>query len=350
MTESDLATMLDFVEHMSDNLAAGSDLEGLDAITSTASPAGGVLVCGMGGSAIAGDLLSSVAANQGLRMAVWRDYGLPGWVRDDTLVILSSYSGNTEETLSAGREAAARGCTLLAITSGGTLSRYATEGIAGGAPFPWIRLPGTMPPRAALGYGLGAQANLLSRLGLLKGVEAEIKAAVATLRDGVSRLGPAAADDSPAKVAARRILGRMLVVYTTSEESHATGLRLKAQVNENGKSPAMVVAFPELDHNEIVGWEVLRPRRDDFILLILRSSDETPRITRRVDVTRELLADEFHDILEFRATGDSALARILSLVQFGDYLSCYLAEAAGVNPMPVSRIDVLKQRLQETDD
>ena len=124
-------------------------------------------------------------------------------------------------------------------------------------------------------------------------------------------------------------------------------MRLKAQVNENGKSPALVVPFPELDHNDIVGWEVLRPRRDDFLLLILRSSDETPQTTRRVEVTRELLNEEFHAILEFNATGHSALARILSLVQFGDYLSCYLAEAAGVDPVPVSRIDVLKQRLQD---
>ena len=221
MTETGFTTMLDLIELMSANLEAGAGLEGLGAVSPVTSPAGGVLICGMGGSAIAGDLLAPVAASQGLRIAVWRDYGLPGWVRDDTLVILSSYSGNTEETLSAAREAAARGCPLYAITSGGELARYAADGIAGGAPFNRITLPGTLPPRAALGYGLGAQANLLSRLGLLAGIDAEIESAVATLRDGVKRLGPASADDSPAKAAARLILGRMLVVYTTSEESHA---------------------------------------------------------------------------------------------------------------------------------
>lgn len=347
MSESGLSRMLTLVEQMADNLAASPDLEGLDAIKPIAAPSGGVLVCGMGGSAIAGDLLAAVAATQGLRLSVWRDYSLPGWVREDTLVILSSYSGNTEETLSAAREAASRGCTLLAITSGGKLSEYAADGIDGGAPFSRIVLPGELPPRAALGYGLGAQANLLSRLGLLTGIQAEIDAAVATLREGVILMGPTSPDDSPAKSAARQVLGRMLVVYTTSDESHAAGMRLKAQVNENGKSPALVVPFPELDHNDIVGWEVLRPRRDDFLLLILRSSDETPQTTRRVEVTRELLNEEFHAILEFNATGHSALARILSLVQYGDYLSCYLAEAAGVDPVPVSRIDVLKQRLQD---
>ncbi|MBU1071889.1 hypothetical protein KKG45_01445, partial [bacterium] len=203
-----------------------------------------------------------------------------------------------------------------------------------------------LPPRAALGFGLGALAHVLSRLGLLPGVDEEIAAAVSTLREGVERLGPASGPDSPAKSAARTTLGRMLVVYTTSPAAHAAGMRLKAQVNENGKSPALVVPFPELDHNDIVGWEVLRPRRDDFVLLLLRSADENTRTSLRVDVTRELLAEEFHTILEFRAAGETMLARTLSLVQYGDYLSCYLAEAAGVDPVPVARIEILKQRLQ----
>jgi glucose/mannose-6-phosphate isomerase len=303
----------------------------------------------MGGSAIAGDLLAAWAAAGGLRLAVWRDYDLPGWVDARTPVILSSYSGYTEETLSAARAAAARGCPLYAITSGGELGDYARAGIDDGPPFPRVALPGGLPPRAALGHGLGALARLLGRLDLLAGVDAELAAAAAALRDGVARLGPASGPDSPAKAAARTALGRMLVVYTTSPESHAAGQRLKAQVNENGKSPALVVPFPELDHNDIVGWEVLRPRRDDFVLLLLRSTDETARAALRTDVTCELLAGEFHTILEFRAVGETTLARTLSLVQYGDYLSCYLAEAAGVDPVPVSRIDVLKQRLQAQD-
>ncbi len=348
MNDDGLARMLSLVAGLGDDLAASPDLKGLDALSPSATPPAGVVVAGMGGSAIAGDLLAPLAARQGLRVTVVRDYALPGWVRDDSLVILSSYSGNTEETLSAARDARKRGCPLVAITSGGELGRMAA-GDDDHPPFPCVELEGGLPPRAALGHGLGAQLNVLSRLGLLDGVDAEIAAAAAALRAGVDRLGPAAPVDSPAKTAARRTLGRMLVVYTTSDESHAAGWRLKAQVNENGKSPALVVPFPELDHNDIVGWEVLRPRRDDFLLLILRSADEHPRTAARVEITRELLAGEFHDVLEFRAEGDSALARILSLVQYGDYLSCFLAAAAGVDPVPVTRIESLKQRLQEYD-
>lgn len=348
MTDSGLHRMLDLVAGMGDDLSASPDLPGLDDLVPPAVQPAGVMVAGMGGSAIAGDLLAPLAARQGLRVSVARDYVLPGWVREDTLVLLSSYSGNTEETLSAARDAAARGCPRIAITGGGELAQLAAGG-DGDAPFPCVTLPGGLPPRAALGHGLGAQLNVLARLGLMTGVEAEIDAAVAVLRGGVARLGPLSGEDSPAKAAARRALGRMLVVYTTSDESHAAGWRLKAQVNENGKSPALVVPFPELDHNDIVGWEVLRPRRGDFLLLILRSADEHPRTADRVEITRELLAGEFHDVLEFRAEGGSALARILSLVQYGDYLSCFLAAAAGVDPVPVTRIESLKTRLQNLD-
>ena len=342
-----LAHMLDLLSGMGENLEASARLEGLDKLTPLRTRPTGVVVAGMGGSAIAADLIAPLAARQGLRVEVSRDYALPGWVRDDTLVLLSSYSGNTEETLSAARDAVERGCPCVALTSGGTLAELASGSEV--PHFPCVTLPGGLPPRAALGHGLGAQLNALSRLGLLDGIEAEIAAAAAGLRDGVTRLGPATGEESPAKAAARRVLGRMLVVYTTSEESHAAGWRLKAQINENGKSPAMVVPFPELDHNDIVGWEVLRPRRRDFLLLILRSADEHPRTTSRVEITRDLLRDEFHDVLEFRAEGESILARILSLVQYGDYLSCYLAAAAGVDPMPVTRIDELKTRLRELD-
>jgi len=346
--------MLFLVDGLVDDLEASRGLAGLEQLAPMPLPAGGLLVCGMGGSAIAGDLLTACAAARGLRLAVWRDYDLPGWVPGwvdaGMPVIISSYSGDTEETLSAARAAAARGCSLHAITSGGTLASYARNGIDGGAPFPAVKLPGGLPPRAALGHGLGALARVLGGLGLLPGIEGELAAAVTTLREGVARLGPASDADSPARAAARTALGRMLVIYTASPEAHAAGLRLKGQVNENGKAPALVVPFPELDHNDIVGWEVLRPRRDDFVLLVLRSADEHPRTAQRVDVTCELLADEFHTILEFHASGESSLARTLSLVQYGDYLSCYLAEAAGVDPLPVTRIDALKRRLQAEDD
>ena len=119
-------------------------------------------------------------------------------------------------------------------------------------------------------------------------------------------------------------------------------MRLKAQINENSKMPALVVPFPELDHNDLVGWCLNPEQREKFVLIILRGKDDNERIAKRVDVTRELLWNEFADIHEVRSAGESPLARVLSLVQYGDYLSCHLARLSGVDPVPVDRITKLK--------
>lgn len=341
-----LDRMLELVGEMPGHLEASGGLPGLEGVAA-AGESGEVLFCGLGGSAIAADLAAPLAARSGLRLDVWRDYGLPAWAGAGRTVIASSYSGQTEETLSAVREAARRGCRLIAVTSGGALAEWAGAGVEGSGPFPLVRLPEGLPPRAALGHGLGALLAILGRIGAIPDPAAEIEAAVAELRAGSDELGPRApAEGNPALELARSLLGRMVVIHTTSVESHAAGRRLKAQINENSKTPACVAEYPELDHNEIVGWQVLRPRRDDFALLVLRSGDESDRIRLRVAATNELIADHFALVREIRARGDGPLARVLSLVQFGDYLSCYLAGAAGVDPVPVDRIAALKSRLK----
>jgi len=342
--EAGLAAMLGHVRALPDQLELADRLPGLAALRPPARPVRDVLVCGMGGSAIAGDLLAPVAERAGVRLAVRREADLPGWLDAGTLLVFSSYSGRTGETLGAARAAAGLPNLRVAITTGGPLGELA-DGAA--APFPRVTLPSGLPPRAALGHGLGALACVLDRLGAVPGLAAELPAVAATLRRGEQRLGPAAGPDNPALLAARAALGRLLVVYTCSPEAHAAGLRLKAQVNENAKSPALVVPLPEAAHNDIVGWEVLQRRRRDFLLLLLHSGDETPDARRRARAAGDLLQAEFQARLEHEADGDFPLARILSLVQFGDYLSCYLADAAGVDPVPVARIDALKDRMRK---
>ena len=341
MSTDGYRTMLDHVRALPRQLEAAPRLPGLDDVRPLAVRPAEVLVCGMGGSAIAADLLAPLAEAAGLRLAVRRDYGLPGWLRDGTPVVLSSYSGNTEETLAAAAAARGRDLPLYALTTGGELAALCARP---GGPTLAARLPGGLPPRAALGHGLGALATLLDRLGAVPGLADGIPAAVAALDAGIARLDEAAGEDAPA---AARLLGRTAVVYTGSAEAHAAGRRLKAQVNENAKAPVRLAELPEADHNDIVGWEALHARRDDFVLLLLRSRDESARATQRLELTRELLRGEFHAVDEFAATADSPLARILEMVQFGDYLSCYLASAAGIDPMPVARIDALKRGLAE---
>lgn len=339
------AAMIALVRDLPRQLEAASALPGLDAVRPLPQRPDEVLVVGMGGSAIAADLLAPVAEAAGLRLTVRRDYGLPGWLRAGTAVVFSSYSGHTEETLSAVREARGRGLPLYAITSGGELAEHCAT-VDG--PTLAARLPGGLPPRAALGYGLGALATLLDRLGAVPGLTTGLPAAVAALDAGNGREGESAGEDAPTKVLARAALGRHIVAYTGSGEAHAAGRRLKAQVNENAKAPLLTVELPEADHNDIVGWEALRRRRDGYVLLLLRSADESPRAAKRLEITRELLREEFHSVHEFRAVAETPLARILELVQFGDYLSCYLALAAGIDPMPVARIDALKRGLAES--
>ncbi len=347
--EGGAGAMLKLVASLPEQLRGSARLEGLAGVSPVAGLRRAVL-CGMGGSAIAGDLVQPLLDSGTTSLEVWRDYGLPHWAGAADLVIAASYSGHTEETLAGYAAAAARGCPRLAITSGGELlARARADGV------PAIVLPGGLPPRASLGWGLGALARALGRLGLAANAPYAVETAAATLaRADAARRHPwgeasAPAPDPdgnpPAAELAAKLAGRVPVIYTCGGESHAAGLRLKAQLNENSKVPALLAAFPELDHNDLVGWCLDPGERQRFVLLVLRAGDEHPRTSLRVGLTLELLADQFAGVFELRGGGGDALARVMSLVQYGDYLSCHLAGLRGVDPVPVDRIVRLKDAL-----
>ncbi len=348
--EAGLGQMYRLIDSLPTQLVESADLAGLAEVQPLADGTGRLVLCGMGGSAIAGDLVQPLLKSGRISLTVWRDYGLPHWVAADDLVLCCSYSGHTEETLSAVAEAGRRGCQRVAITSGGEVAAIAARDH-----FPVVTLPGGLPPRASLGYGLGALTRVLDRLGVIDGSGGRIHAAVETLRAAnESRREPMAGDQAPAEdtegnispgALAEVLAGSTAVIYTAGSEAHGVGIRLKAQLNENSKVPALVAAFPELDHNDLVGWCLSPEMRDKFVLLILRGDDDNERIASRVEITRDLLWDEFADIHEIRSTADSPLGRVLSLVQYGDYLSCHLARLGGVDPIPVTRITKLKNAL-----
>jgi glucose/mannose-6-phosphate isomerase len=351
--EAGAGRMFHLIDRLPDQLRESAGLPGLDAVVRPAQSWRRIVLCGMGGSAIAGDLLAPLLP--ACQLVVHRDYGLPAWTDGHDLVIASSYSGGTEETLDAWDEAGRRGCARLAVTSGGVLADR-----AGAAGAPAVALPGGLPPRAALGYGLGALARVLGRLGVMPDAEAELDAAIAVLREAApGRLAPyarageaalAASGEVPARRAAEALAGRFAVLYTAGCEAHAVGQRLKAQLNENAKVPALAVAFPELDHNDLVGWTGDEEARRGLVLVILRTDAHNGRLDRRVAVTRDLLAGQFAEILEIRARGDRPLARVMSLVQYGDFVSCHLADLRGVDPIPVDRITRLKEALADGPD
>jgi glucose/mannose-6-phosphate isomerase len=341
-----LTRMLGLVADLPAQLLGSAAMPGRDEVSGRSLPGRDVLLCGMGGSAVAGDLVQPLCTAAGVRLRVHRDYGLPGDLVPGTLVVLSSYSGDTEETLAALAEARERRLPLLGLTSGGALLA-AARGTEGGPRFPVLVLPPGLPPRAALGHSLGALLWGLHEYDLLPSPAPELQEAAAVLKQRNAVLGPAAGPAGPAANLARTCRDRFVVVYTTSAESHGAGLRWKAQLNENAKSPAYAAPFPELNHNDIVGWELPAALRRAFVLVLLRSADEHPRVTARVAITRELLSGQFAAVQEVQARGSTPLARTLSLVQYGDYLSCYLAELRGLDPLPVTRIDVLKEHLQK---
>jgi glucose/mannose-6-phosphate isomerase len=301
-----------------------------------------VLVCGMGGSAIGGEFAAAWAATHGVRVAVHRGYGLPAWVDAGTLLVFSSYSGNTEETLSAFAAAGSVGAPRLAIATGGALAERARA-----AGVPVYALPGGLQPRAALGHSLSALLVLLHESGAVAAdPQPELEAAARTLRAQAARWAPESPEaDNPAKRLARILYGHLPCIYTGPGATAPVGVRWKGQLNENAKSLALAAVFPELDHNEIMGWHALPDVRRAARLLIVRDRDDGAPVHRRMQVTAEILAPRVAGIEWIDTEGETLLERILGAAYLGDHASVYLAFLNDVDPTPVAEIDVLKRRL-----
>ena len=301
----------------------------------------GVVLVGMGGSAIGGDLVRTLARDEApVPFEVVRGYTLPAWVGERTLVIASSYSGGTEETLSAYAEAVERGAHVVVITSGGEIARMAEA-----AGFPTITIPGGLQPRAALGYSLGAGLRLARALGLITLPDADWHEALEDAR-GRAALHDLDDETNPARALSEAYVGRLPVVYTAAGLMEAVALRWRTQIHENAKHPAVGNVFPELDHNEIMGYE---SGPEDLLkrmhVEVLRDRDDHPQVQKRYAATRALVQDDVHGWTEVESEGESRLARMLSLVQLGDAASFWLAMRKGVDPTPVETIQALKRTL-----
>lgn len=298
-----------------------------------------ITVAGMGGSAIGGDLAAALLADElKVPMSVHRDYGLPAYVGRDSLVIVSSYSGNTEETLSSFAEAQKRGARVIALTTGGKIAELATA-----ARYPVVTFSYAAQPRAALGYSLGLVLGTLARLGFVRDLSADIDAALADLAKLEERVHEGARTNDAKKLAIE-LFGRMIFAYGGGVLG-VMARRVKGQWNENAKNWAAFDVLPELNHNGVVGFPHPDIARDALTVLFLRSDRDNPRHKLRFDVTRELLdrATIPHRTLQF--AGASLLSEVLQLVLFTDYVSFYVALLNGADPSPVKSIDYLKDRL-----
>jgi len=293
-----------------------------------------VTVVGMGGSAIAGEVLASwLAAERGLSLAVTKDSALPPWLDEADLVVAVSYSGNTIETLAATRQAVVRGCDLVGLSSGGAL-----RDLCRGRGYPLAALPAGLMPRAAFGYMFGALAGLYDA-----NVQGEVRQAAEIVRGLGKPLAPTvAAAKNPAKKLAQRLKGRTPILYATPTYA-PVARRWQTELNEMAKVLAWASVLPEADHNELVGWDGDSAAKR-FAPVLLRDPAETEDHARMMDVTRDLIKKRTK-VEEVVAKGPSLLSRMLSTLQLGDFTSVYLAVLRGIDPTPVAVIGKLKERL-----
>ncbi|MDD5383060.1 MAG: bifunctional phosphoglucose/phosphomannose isomerase [Candidatus Margulisbacteria bacterium] len=301
-----------------------------------------IVVAGMGGSAIAGNIIAdAISARSRLPIHVSRHYHLPAFVDAETLFFALSYSGNTEETISAVKEAGKRGAKIICVTSGGKLRELAENNN-----YPYFLIPTGYQPRAALPYLLIPIIKVLEEKGLAAGLREEVNEAVALLKKlEIDYAVDKQLRNNPVKQLAKKLIGKTPVIFASSGTTEAAGLRLKTQFNENSKVTALFNVFPELDHNEIVNLSVLKREEHNFALVILRDDGDAERIKKRIEITKSLLVKQLGGANEIAAQGKSVLARILSLIYFGDFLSVYLAVARGLDPTPVEIIARLKKEL-----
>jgi glucose/mannose-6-phosphate isomerase len=300
-----------------------------------------ILVCGLGGSAIAGDLLRSYLAGEiAVPVLVNRHYTLPRFVDGNTLVIVSSYSGNTEETTSAHREALKRKARILCISSGGVTARLATQHHV-----PLIRIPGGSPPRAALGYSFFPLLIALGRLGIINNKRREITETLSLLKKQQARFSVPDPATNPALALASQMQGRLSIVYSSTERFDAVNTRWRGQIAENAKALSFGHVLPEMNHNELVGWKVLRDQMQEMVVIFLRDRHDHPRVKIRMDITRQILEQYTPHIIDVWSEGTSLLARMFSLVYLGDWVSLYLAALHREDPTPVAVIDHLKNEL-----
>jgi glucose/mannose-6-phosphate isomerase len=332
-----LTDVLAIPEHLRDALwkAESAQLSEWD------SPAG-LVVAGMGGSAIGGALARAALGDTASRpILAARAYGLPPWTTPDTTVLCSSYSGDTEETLACYEAAGALGAKRVVATSGGKLAELArADGV------PVIPVAGGLQPRAAVAYMTVAALEVAFRCGAGPRCASDIDVAAEHLEELVVEWGPEAPDDSEAKSLARGLVGSVPVIYGSGLTT-TIGYRWKTQLNENAKLPAFWHELPEADHNELVGWtgagDLTR-----FAAIFLEDSDTHPRIADRVELTESLIRSEATGgTFRVQTRGTTSFERVFSMVLLGDLVSVYLAALRGIDPGPVGLIDQLKEQLAQ---
>ncbi len=299
-----------------------------------------IVFAGMGGSAIGGDLIiSCLNAQLKVPALVNRNYFLPKFVDESSLVIVSSYSGSTEESLSCYEDAKIKGAQIISITSGGRLAQQASQD---GVPI--ITIPGGAAPRTALGYLTIPLLIFLSQIGLAT-IESDVFDETEKLLTQKAELYAPETKQNMASNLADQLKNKIPILYTTADFLYPVGMRWKGQFSENAKVLAFCNFFPELNHNEIMGWEQLPKILTNFQIIYLRDQGDYHRNQERMTITKGILEKVTHSIIELYTEGTSRLARLFSMICLGDWVSFYLATINSIDPTRIEKIEILKDRL-----
>lgn len=301
-----------------------------------------VVLTGLGGSAIGADLLRSYLAEEmKIPVLVNRNYRLPSFISPRTLVIAASYSGNTEETITAYNQAKEKEAKLIVLTSNGRLSNLAkTDDV------PCLIIPPGLPPRCALGYSFIPLLILWSKLALIKDKEVQIKEMIENLtRLSQEVLSPQIKRKNLAKDIAKKLYQKFPIIYASNDHFDAVAIRWRGQIAENSKTLSSCHVFPEMNHNEIVGWQFPKKLLKNLVVILLRDLEDHPRIKRRMDISKNIIKCQGVEIIEVESQGPHLLSRIFSLVYIGDWVSFYLAILNKVDPTPVDQVTYLKKEL-----
>ena len=332
-------TIADFPSQVEEAVEIGHQAR----LRSLKGPFSSIVMTGMGGSAIGGDLLRSYVSQElSVPCQVNRSYALPAFVNKSTLVVVSSYSGNTEETLAAYKAAREKGAKILCLTTGGEVLRLAE--LSGN---PVIKVVPGLQPRAALGYSFFPLLLALTRTGILRNQDKNIRETIDLLWRLSRRHSNYQNKANKAVRIARTLHGRLPIIYSAAEHLDAVNVRWRGQISENAKQLAYGHVLPEMNHNEIVGWEVDRTLMKKTAVLFLKDKGVHGRVRLREEITRSIVRRHAGKVLEVSSEGSSLLARMFSLVYLGDWVSYYLAILNKRNPTPVKVIEYLKGELSK---
>ena len=302
------------------------------AIVSAATNIQNIVITGLGGSGIGGTILSELAGDVcKVPILVNKDYFLPAFVNESTLLIVSSYSGNTEETLSALQQAITKKAQIIAITSGGKVLELAKQ-----HQFDFIEIPGGKPPRSCIGYSLVQLIKVLTVKGFVdKNIFADLDKAIELLDKENTDI------KSKAEKIAEKLVNKIPVIYSLGTCEGAV-VRFRQQINENSKMLCWHNTFPEMNHNELVGWTV---KNENLIVITFHTSFDYERTKKRYEVCKPIFEKYSGGVIDITARGTSKLEQFLYLINIGDWISCDIADLRGIDPVEVNVIDRLKGEL-----